>query len=85
MSKGASNHARPAYGTWNLSLLTINTMRTAAAESAILILQIFASFHHWQLAEDLIRRAAETLAAGSSSGTIRSAATYLSHQLLQLD
>jgi len=53
--KGASDYGCAVYGTWDLSFMAINTMGTAAAESAIFILQTFAFFHHENIAEDIIR------------------------------
>src|SRR6266849_6499030 len=54
--KGASDYGRAVYGTWDLSFRAIEAMtnngttsdfmRAEAAESAILILQSFAFFHH---------------------------------------
>jgi hypothetical protein len=64
--KGASNYGRAVYATWDLSFAAIeaNTsgpdlVAAEAAESAIVILQTFACFHHDNILEDIIRRAAE--------------------------
>jgi hypothetical protein len=64
--KGASNYGRAVYATWDLSFAAIEAnskgpglVAAEAAESAIVILQTFACFHHDNILEDIIRRAAE--------------------------
>src|SRR6202795_2103574 len=57
--EGASNYGRAVYGSWDLSFAAIRMMGSRQAETAILILQIFAFFHHENIAEDMIKRAAE--------------------------
>ena len=68
--KGASNHGRVAYTTWDLSYNTIHAaalekghssnMSSDAAESAMLIIDTFAFFHNDQISEEIIKRAAES-------------------------
>ena len=55
MFKGASNYGRAVYGTLDLSFMTIKLMGTSVAQSAILILQTFAFFHHENIAEEIIK------------------------------
>jgi Flp pilus assembly protein TadD len=64
--EGASNYGRAVYATWDLSFAAIEAraagpdlVAAEAAESAIVILQTFAFFHHDNILEDIIRRAAE--------------------------
>ena len=84
--KGASNYGRAVYGTWDLSFRAIHVMGTEAAESAIFILQTFAFCHHENIAEEIIKRAAE---AGSTEPAIgddgNGSNVCLPSQLVQLD
>jgi hypothetical protein len=84
--KGASNYGRAVYGTWNMSLTAINGMGTAAAESALAIIQTFAFFHHDNIVEEIFKRAAEAAKepplGGSNNGKTP---ISLPPQLLQLD
>ena len=65
--KGASKYNKTVYGTWDLSFKEIekragghSTPESAqAAQSAILILQICAFFHHTSISKDIFRSAAE--------------------------
>jgi hypothetical protein len=82
--RGASNYGRAVYGTWDLSFTAINGMGTAAAESAIFILQTFAFFHHENITEDIIRQAAEASKATFSNANDASRQLCLPPQLLQL-
>src|ERR1700675_3336589 len=70
--KGASNDGRGVYRTWDLSFTAIRTMGSRQAETAILILRTFSFFHHENVAEEIIKRAAKasrsTSRAASSPG-----------------
>jgi hypothetical protein len=44
--KGASKYGRAVYGTWDLSLEAIKARHGEAGKMAILILKLFAFFHH---------------------------------------
>ena len=79
--KGASNYGLAVYGTWDISFTAIKKRRTRAAETAILISQIFAFCHHANIAEEIIKRAAEAVNGDSIEGKDVS----LPLQLLQLD
>src|SRR6202795_4621177 len=79
--KGASNDGRGVYGTWDLSFTAIRAMGSRQAETAILILKTFAFFHHENIAEDMIKRAAE---ASETPNEEASRNTSL-RQLLHLD
>ena len=59
MFKGASNYGRAVYGTFDLFFTAINQMDTEVAKSAVLTLHTFAFFHHQNISEDIIKRAAE--------------------------
>ena len=73
---GASGYGRAVYGTWDLSFTAIEKKGTPEAESAIFILRTFAFFHHENISEEIIKRAAETS---------RRRPNDLPAQLLQLD
>ena len=62
----ASNYGRAVYATWDLSFAAIEARTTGsdsvdaeAAKSAMIILGTFAFFHHDNIPEDVIKRAAE--------------------------
>ena len=57
--QGASKYGRAVYGTWDLSFEAIKARHDDASKSAILILQIFAFFHHENIMEEIFKRAAE--------------------------
>ena len=65
--KGASKYNKTVYGTWDLSFKEIEkragrhstTKDAQAAKAAILILQIFAFYHHSGISKDIFRSAAE--------------------------
>ena len=84
--KGASKYGHAVYGTWDLSFQAImasitgegGTVHTQGAESAILILQIFAFLHNVNIGEIIFKRAAE-----ASGGSTDFAFSF--HKLLQLD
>ena len=59
--KGASNYGRAVYATWDLSFKAIRAMGSGDAENAIAIMQTFAFFHHDNIGEDIIKRAAEAV------------------------
>ena len=80
--KGASNYGRAVYGTWDLSFTAIRKMESGDAQSAIVILQTFAFFHHENIAEDIVNRAAEAFEAPNEEASRN--ITFLP-QLLQLD
>src|SRR6202795_4739 len=79
--QGASNYGRAVYGTWDLSFMAIRMMGSRQAETAIFILQTFAFFHHENIAEDMVKRAAE---ASETQNDEESRTTSL-RQLLHLD
>ena len=83
--KGASNYDRTAYGTWNVSLAAIKAQKTDAAEAAISILQIFSFFHHENISEEILKRAAEASKTQSDDDESQQMENHLSHQLLQCD
>lgn len=66
--KGASSYGRAVYTTWDLSYRVIlaaisgscSFMTSAAAESAILIIEFFAFFHYDHISEEIIKRASES-------------------------
>ena len=78
--QAASNYGRAVYGTWDLSFKSISMMDTRAAESAIFLLQIFAFFHHENIAEEIIKQAVENIGSNKTSQDID-----LPPKLLQLD
>jgi tetratricopeptide (TPR) repeat protein len=62
----ASNYGRAVYATWDLSFAVIEARATGsdsvdaeAAKSAMIILGAFGFFHHDNIPEDIIKRAAE--------------------------
>ena len=83
--KGASNYDRTAYGTWNLSLTAIKAQMTEAAEAAISILQIFSFFHHENITEEIMKRAAEASQTPSDDDERQQMQYHLFHRLLQVD
>ena len=83
--KGASNYDHTVYGTLNLSLTAIKAQMTEAAEAAISILQIFSFFHHENITEEIIKRAAEASKAPSDDDGSQQMQNHLYHRLLQCD
>ena len=83
--KGASNYDRTAYGTWNLSLTAIKAQMTEAAEAAVSILQIFSFFHHENITEEIMKRAAEASQTPSDDDERQQMQYHLFHRLLQVD
>ena len=83
--KGASNYDRTAYGTWNLSLTAIKAQMTEAAEAAVSILQIFSFFHHENITEEIMKRAAEAFQTPSDGDERQQMQYHLFHRLLQCD
>ena len=64
--KGASDYNQTVYGTWDLSFKQIqqrangeSTGNAQAAQTAILILQICAFYHHSNISKEIFRSAAE--------------------------
>jgi Tetratricopeptide repeat len=91
--EGASNYGRAVYATWDLSFAAIESKAASsdsvvaeAAESAIVILRTFAFFHHDNIHEEIIKRAAEAPwkpRYNSDLDTNRYASYCLLRQLLQ--
>jgi tetratricopeptide (TPR) repeat protein len=86
---GASNYGRAVYATWDLSFAAIeakvaesDSVDSEAAKGAILILCTFAFFHHADIREEIIKRAAE--ARPYPVGSSRRAAYDFIRQLLHL-
>ena len=93
---GASKYNKTVYGTWDLSFKEIekragghSTPENAqAAQSAILIFQICAFFHHNNISKDIFQSAAEKAVQDVNSERITKlpqAITCLDHTLLGLD
>lgn len=60
--KGASQYGSAIYATWDLSYEELTkraALGTSGAQTALLLLRLFASFHHTNISEDLLGRAAE--------------------------
>ena len=72
------------YGTWDVSFTAIKLkeMHTAVAGSAVFVLETFAFFHHDNIAEGILKQAAEALKKATLD---RSTNVGLSHQLVQFD
>jgi hypothetical protein len=94
--KGASNYNQTVYGTWDLSFKQIqqrangqSTGNAQAAQTAILILQICAFYHHSSISKEIFRSAAEEFKNYDVDDVlIRKmpyAFTLLDHTLLALD
>ena len=92
--RGASNYDRTVYGTWDLSFEEIKKRASGqcsageaqAAHAAILILQIFAFYHHSNISKDIFRSAAEENGVDSEVAEILPLAmSSLDHTLLALD
>ena len=83
--KGASKYDRTVYGTLNLSLTAIKAQMTEAAEAAISILQIFSFFHHENITEEIMKRAAEASKTSSDDDESQQMQNHLYHRLLQCD
>jgi len=64
---GASHYNQTVYGTWDLSFKEIEkrvggqsiTGDAQAAQAAIIILQIYAFYHHSNISRDIFQSAAE--------------------------
>jgi tetratricopeptide (TPR) repeat protein len=94
--KGASNYNQTVYGTWDLSFKQIqqrangeSTENAQAAQTAILILQICAFYHHSNISKEIFRSAAEEFKNYSVDDELTRklphAFTLLDHTLLALD
>ena len=94
--KGASNYDQTVYGTWDLSLKQIEqrasgqstTVNAQAAQSAILILQICAFYHHSNISTEIFQSAAEESRnheVDEVAEKLPQAITLLDHTLLALD
>ena len=83
--KGALNYDRTAYRTWNVSLTAIKAQNTEVAEAAISILQIFSFFHHENISEEIMKRAAEAHKTPSDDDESQQMKNHLSHRLLHCD
>ena len=65
--RGASNYDQTVYGTWDISLKEIKKRadgqygvgHVQGAQAAILILQIFAFYHHNNISKEIFQSAAE--------------------------
>ena len=92
---GASFYNQTVYGTWDLSFKEIEkragqltTRNAQAAQSAILILQICAFYHHTNISKAIFRSAAEKSTEhvhGEAVEKLPQAKTLLDHTLLALD
>ena len=95
MFKGASNYDQTVYGTWDLSFKEIErrtrqltTGNAQAAQSAILILQLCAFYHHSNISKAIFQSAAEKSREDVDSEAAKKlpqAMTLLDHTLLALD
>ncbi|KAF8639327.1 hypothetical protein AX17_001575 [Amanita inopinata Kibby_2008] len=71
--KGASDYGRTAYGTWDISIQAIERMASKgdpkchAAQSALILHKLFAFFHYEDIAEEIMKRAAENYQANISA------------------
>ena len=83
--KGASNYGRSVCETWDLSLTAIKAQMTKVAEAAISILQTFSFFHHENITEEIMKRAAEALKTPSNDNESQQMQNHPFHQLLQCD
>jgi hypothetical protein len=93
--KGASNYNQTVYGTWDLSFKQIqqrangeSTGNAEAAQTAILILQICAFYHHSNISKEIFRSAAEEFKnydVDHELTRMPHAFTLLDHTLLALD
>ena len=94
---GASRYNKTVYGTWDLSFKEIEKRASGhstsedaqAAQTAILILQICAFYHHTNISKDIFRSAAEEAVKRDINSDIfrklPHAVTLLDHTLLGLD
>ena len=94
---GASKYNKTVYGTWDLSFKEIEKRAgghstpegAQAAQSAILILQICAFFHHTSISKDIFRSAAEEAinqdVNSDSFKMLPQAISFLDYTLLGLD
>ena len=97
MFKGASNYDQTVYGTWDLSFkeierragqLTTGNAAAQAAQSAILILQLCAFYHHSNISKAIFQSAAEKSRENVDSEIAKKlpqAMTLLDRTLLALD
>ena len=95
--KGASNYNQTVYGTWDLSFQQIQqrakglftTRNAQAAQTAILILQICAFYHHSNISKEIFQSAAEEFKEYDVDNEVAEelpqAITLLDHTLLALD
>ena len=83
--KGESNYGCSVCETWDLSLMAIKAQMTKAAEAAISILQTFSFFHHENITEEIMKRAAEALKTLSDDDESQQMQNHPSHRLLQCD
>ena len=90
--KGASNYGRAVYATWDLSFNAIierasgtsDIMDAEAAQNAIVILQIFAFFHHENITEKIFQNAAHAVHR-NDVGSSEQLVSIASGKLLPLD
>jgi hypothetical protein len=89
---GASKYNRSVYGTWELSYKEIqkraesdNPYRADAANSAILLLNLFPFFHHGGITEEIFSYAALQEGVESSSPALTTASSMLDQRLLPLN
>ena len=88
--KGASNYGCAVYATWDVSYMAIKGMANEAGDAAIVILQMFAFFHHETIGEEIFQKAAEALGDPAFNNGTWDQIGQLEdndrlHQLLQLD
>ena len=89
---GASKYNRSIYGTWELSYKEIQqwaeshgTHKANAANSAMLLLQLFPFFHHEGITEEIFYYAALSEYEETSSSNLPHASSLLDRRLLPLD
>ena len=97
---GASNYCQTVYGTWNLSLKEIekraggqsttgDAQEARAAQAAILILQIYAFYHHSNISKDIFQSSAQKsrkyVVNSEAAKKLPQAVTLLDYTLLGLD
>src|ERR1700729_2634987 len=87
--EGASNYDRAVYATWDMSFVAIEALAAGsdsvdaeAAKSAIVILRTFAFFHHDNIPEEIIKRAAEAPGKSAYENNLEDPARQLSYDLL---
>jgi tetratricopeptide (TPR) repeat protein len=89
--KGASDYGKAVYSTWDLSFQAISARAipgnkgqdARGARSAIMLLQTFAFFHHDNIAEEILERAALSQDYGCDMNVLSS--IDIINQLLQVD